>query len=234
MEYRTKEFTLPVSGALCIVREADANAEYLLTGDKRVAEAFPDYWAYLTRQIGDIHRPTTSQFLDLLEPDRISIAIEIFRVTMGDELKLSGECAGCGEPVNYVVDLGELDFIPLPEGVSGPDPTFEIELPRSRHRVIWGFRTGHQEIEELRMKGFNPSRSVFRAIRSIDGNMDFKLHDVMAWPLMDHRALRNDIASKMVGYDTRVRFTHGCGRGQVVNILSDPSFLMPGLAGGLT
>jgi len=231
IQYRTRDFILPASQQICEVREADGNAEQILWDNiNRIDRALPRYWAGLINHIGDIECPTPKQFQDLVEPDRIAISIEIFRATVpNDVLVLSGECPGCGEPDGYEVDLGALDNLPLPLGAEPPDPTFSITLPRSGQKVLWGYRTGHDEVEELRAKGFDPTRQTWKAIRTIDGSDKFHLRDILAWPIEDHRALRQHIAENMCGYDTRVRFTHDCGRARTVNLLSDPSFLMPGL-----
>lgn len=231
MDYLTKTITLPVSGLEAVIREADGNAERLLFArQQEMHKALPDYWAKLTVRLGTQEKVAASDVLNLLTPDQEFLAIEIYRLTIGDTLSLTGNCGSCGKSAGYEVDLSKLDRLPLPDGAVGPDPTFEVVLPRTGHRVVFGYLTGKQEQEELEIEGFDPGRMEFKAIRSIDGSTDVKFRLVQAWPLADHKALRAAMRDNRCGYDTRVRFTHSCGKAQVMNILLDPSFLLPGLA----
>lgn len=232
MEYFRKTITLPICGQEAVIREADANAEDLLWEHKeRLHKAYPQYWAYLTERLGDKTKVTAEDILQLLVPDQQYLALEIWRLTKGDRLELEGSCPHCGKPANYEVDLTGLDVLPLPEGSVPPDPLFDVVLPRSGHTVTLGYLTGKQELAELEIEGFNPTRMVFGAIRAIDGDSKVKLSDVRAWPLADHAAMRKAIKDNRCGLDTRVRFTHTCGRSVVMDLLTDPSFLLPGLPG---
>jgi hypothetical protein len=230
-KFLTKEITLPVSGLQAVVKESDANAEDLLwaKGLENLHKALPDYWAALTLRIGDNERVGREDILSLLLPDQQFVAIEIFRVSTPDDiLMLSGSLSGDGA-LSYAVNMGELDVIPLPDGAVGPDPTFIFKLPRTGHVVTYGYLTGRDELAELEIEGFNPTRMVFKAIRAIDGVPEVKLRDVKAWPLADHKALRADMKAKQCGYDTRVRFKDAGGKARVIDLLLDPSFLAPGL-----
>lgn len=231
MDYLTKAIALPVSGMEAVIREADGNAERLLFArQNEIHKALPDYWAKLTVRLGANEAVSAADVLSLRTPDQEFLAIEIYRLSMGDTLQLTGNCANCGRPAGYEVDVSKLDIIPLPDGAIAPDPTFEVTLPRSGHRVVFGYLTGKQEQEELEIEGFDPGRMEFKAIRSVDGSSDVKLRDVQKWPLADHRSLREAMRANRCGYDARVRFMHSCGKAQVMNILLDPSFLLPGLA----
>jgi hypothetical protein len=230
-EYRTLTVTPPVLQQEVVIRETNAYNEQLIFDDKsEQLDALVSYWASVVQSIGEIKKPVKKNFYDLTEPDRIFLGIEIFKLSISETLSLSGPCAACGDPANFVVDLNTLDLIPLPEGATPGDPTFSVTLPRTKNVVVFGYRTGHQEMAELKNEEFNPSRTAWKAIRSVNGDTDIKLSDIMRWPLADHVVLRKAIVDRQCGYDTRVRFRHKCGKSTVMNIISDPSFLAPGLA----
>jgi hypothetical protein len=229
-EYRKKAVILPVTEKEAIVRQADATIEDILwDGQDRIDEVLPDYLAACTLKLGDIEKPTRKDILDLPLPDKYFLSIEIYRVTMGDSLILRGACGYCDEPAGYEVRLDQLDIIPKPEDAEGPDPMFYVTLPETGNRVGFGYRTGHHEMEEGKRKGVNLTRGSLQAIRSVNGSTEFRVSEVKAWPLPDHEALRRAIREKECGYDPRVRFKHKCGKSEVMNLTSDPSFLMPGV-----
>jgi hypothetical protein len=230
----TRTIKLPVSGKEAVIRAADGYAEnILIRGMENLGRAYPQYWASLTEQLGDKIKPTTEDILKLYVPDQQFMAIENYRHTMGDIINLKTEDPKTGKPESFQVDLSKLDLKRLADGVDPDELEFEVILPATGYVVRWGLITGKQEQAELDIEGFDPTRMQFYAIRSVNGNKDVKLRDVMSWPLRDHKALRESIAAdeNRLGYDTRVRFKHKSGRESVVNILLNPSFLMPGLPG---
>lgn len=230
-EYRTIDVVLPVRGETVKIQETNAFSEQGMFKEGLTGiEGIVDYWVSSIKAIGENNSPTRKDFYDLTEPDRVFISIENFKVSISDTILLTGPCAGCGEPANFEVPLNSLDLIPIPDGATPPDPLFTVTLPRTKHVVIFGYRTGHQELEEMSNSEFNPSKTVWRAIRSVDGKTNVKLQEIMAWPMADHIALRREVLSKQCGYDTRVKFVHSCGRRLTMNLISDPSFLTPGLA----
>jgi hypothetical protein len=180
--------------------------------------------------LGDKDKIRAEDLLKLKNHDLDQIAIEIFRAgSIDDSLILRGRCPECKKSVNYAKDFDSLDFVPIPDGKTGPDPTWTFVTPRFKNEVVWGYLTGEQEAEQLDIPGFNPGRQVWKAIRSINGKTDFTLKDVLAWPIADHLALREEIQAKRCGYDTRIRLEHSCGNEVVMNLLTDPSFMMPGI-----
>jgi len=224
-QYLTKTVTLPVSGLEAVIREADSFAEELITeSNKGLAAALPDYWAYCTAKLGDKAPVTRDDVLALRTPDYKCLGIEIYRVTYGDTLILVND--DDPQESGYAVDLKELDFLAM---TAGPDPTFKFTLPRTGHQIVYGYKTAAQDLEELELPGFQPTRMSFRAIRSVNGSTDIKLEAVKQWPGFDHKALRADMRKNQCGYDTRVRFRNKQGKAQVVDLFADPSFLLPGL-----
>ncbi len=230
-DYVEREFTLQIAGIECVVREQDANWEqYLYDNVKRYDEVLPNYWAGLTVKLGDKDKVKAEHLLKLRGPDLDQIAVEIFRAgTLDDSLILTGKCPECGKRVNYAKDLWTLDFLPIPDGKKGPDPTFEFVTPRLKNEIVWGYLTGEQEFEEKKTPGFRPGKQVWKAIRSINGNTDIKLNDILSWPIADHEATRAEMWKKRCGYDTRIRLEHSCGNEVVMNLLTDPSFMFPGV-----
>jgi hypothetical protein len=234
MELITKPIPepLPISGYSAVVREIDGNAERLLwlKGTEDLGAALPDYWAYLTVKLGEVERPGRNDILALRAPDQEALPIGIYRCTVGDELVLTTPCARCGESANYTVDLSQLEMAPAQEGVTGPpDPTYEVVLPRTGHRVIWGFLTGHEERELMEVEGFDSTRRVWKSIRSINGKTGVKPAEVNNLPIMDIKTIRADMKARRCGYDPVVKFKHSCGYRMEVNLLMDPSFIAPGV-----
>ncbi|MEW6352379.1 MAG: hypothetical protein AB1646_25280 [Thermodesulfobacteriota bacterium] len=228
-QYLTKTVTLPVSGLEAEIREGDGYAERILYGNnKPMREVLPEFWAHLTARLGETQPVSRDDILGLTIPDQHVLAIEIYRLNYGDTLELAGTCDRCGEPAGYEVDLGKLPLMPLPADAVPPDPTFEVVLPRTGRRVKFGYVTGKDELENSSSGEFDTVRLNHRAIRTIDG-ATVSYEEVRRLPLADQKALRKGISSKVCGYDTTVRFVHQCGRRLVVDILTDPSFFMPGL-----
>ena len=229
-EYNTRESKLVVSALDIVVREADAKwRQYLYDNAKRYDEVLPNYWAGLTVSLGANEKVAAKDLLKLRSPDLDQIAIDIFRAgTKDDSLTLTGRCPDCNKRVNYVKDLSTLDFMPIPDGKTGPDPTFEFTTPRWRNDIVWGYLTGEQEFEEKKTPGLRPGKQVWKAIRSVNGNTDVKLRDVLAWPSADHEAILEEMWDKRCGYDTRIRLDH-CGDEVVMNLLTDPSFTLQGI-----
>jgi hypothetical protein len=228
--FLTRTITLPISGKEAVIREGDGYAERILYADNaKFHKKLPKYWAHLTLSLGGKAHPTDKDILDLLVPDQQVLAIEIHKFNYGSMLQLRGKCGSCGKPSNYEVDLDKLPLIPLPDGASGPDPTFEVRLPRSGKRVRFGYSNGHAEMEEADAVGFDPNRVDLSRIKEIDGVDHVSYEMVISLPLIDHRALREAIASKKCGYDMDVNFVHSCGASVSQNLITDPSFLMPGL-----
>lgn len=231
MEKLTRVITLPVSHYQATIREGDGYAEKILFAQEdNIHLAYPDFWALLTEELNG-KKPDRDAILSLVIPDQRALAIEIFKLSYGSTLKLTAKCSKCGLPANYKVDLNKLPIVPLPEGLLPPDPTIKIKLPRDKRTVTIGYITGHQEIEEADSPNFDPNRNDFKWVRSIEGKDKISYEDIVSLPLMDHKAIREVMSEMTCGYDTSVTFKHGCGKMMTQNILSDPSFLMPGFAG---
>lgn len=231
MEKLTRVITLPVSQYQATIREGDGYAEKMLFAQEdKLHLAYPDFWAMLTLELNG-KKPDRDDILRLVLPDQRTLAIDIFKLSYGNMLKLTAKCGKCGKPANYDVDLNKLPFKSLPEGLAPPDPVRKLKLPRDKRIVTLGYITGAQEIEEADSEDFDPNRNDFKWIRHIEGKDKVSYEDVVALPLMDHKAIREVIAEMACGYDTMVNFKHSCGRINTQNVLTDPSFLMPGFAG---
>ncbi len=231
MEKLTRVITLPVSQYQATIREGDGYAEKILFAQEdRIHLAFPDFWAMLTTELNG-KKPTSEDMLDLAVQDQRVLAIEIYKLSYGNMLKLTAKCSNCGKPANYPVDLNKLSFTPLPEGLNPPNPTKKIKLPRTKLNITLAYITGRQEIEEADSPNFDPSRNDFKWVRAIEGKDKVSYEDVIALPLMDHKVIREAVAEMNCGYDTTVAFKHGCGKIMTQNVLADPSFLMPGFTG---
>jgi hypothetical protein len=231
MKFAEKTVTLPVSGKTALIREGDGYAEELLfRHEEKLHQALPDYWAYLTLKLGDKEKPDRDDILDLFVPDQRLLAIEIHRLSYGDELELESPCPFCGRAAALSVPLDKLEFTPLPEGLEPGDPTWSVKLPRSGKTVTLGFIRGREDLEDAET-GFNPNRFDFKAVRAIAGEERVRYEAIRSLPLMDKKVLRREIAKMRVGYDTTVNVTcpaQGCGKRYTVNVLTDPGFLFAG------
>jgi hypothetical protein len=232
MKKLTKDIVLPISKLGASIKEGDGwNEKILFSQREKIHLALPDYWASLTTKLGEKVKPSGDDILDLTLPDQHTLAIEIFKLSYGNILELRWVCAGCSKKAKYTIDLDTLDFIPPPPDAAPPDPTFEVFLPRSKRRVRIGYVTGRKEREELDAESFDPNRADLRSIRSIEDVTTVSYEDVLNLPLMDHRVLREKVKEIECGYVTDVSFKHSCGNERTVNILLDPSFLVPGFGG---
>lgn len=230
MDYITREEKLVVSGLDIVVREQDGNAEDILfQAGKDIHKALPQYWASLTVSLGDNEKVRKEHLVKLRSHDLDQIAIAIYRAgSPDDSITLTGACPGCRKPINVTQDMDNLDFMPIPDGKKGPDPIFEL-VTRRGNEIVWGYITGEEEFAQFSQKGFDASRRVWKAIRSINGKTDISLRDVLALPIACHHDIRQHMQEKRCGYDTRIAFEHTCGYEGVANLLTDPSFLLPGI-----
>lgn len=225
----TREITLPASGKVARIREGDGHADRILFENRAgLHEALPSYLAYLVTEL-DGNPVERDDILGLLVPDRRFLQIECSRLNYGDELKLRDACMSCGEVHDWEVNLAELDVIALPDGVAPGDPTREVTLKRSGHRVTFGFLTARDAMHNDGAEKFDPIRIAHQAIRSMDGAERPSYEKVKALPLADHAQLREAMANFSVGYDTSVTFTcPNAGKKVTKDIAQDSGFLLRG------
>lgn len=229
MKKLEKDITLPVSGYSAKIQEGDGYAERILYSKQdAIVEALPAYWAYLTLELNG-NKPDKSDILALTIPDQNYLAIEIWKLSYGDELELSGNCPNCGVTLDAVVDLSELELIPLPDKAEQPNPTWEIKLPRSGKKAVIGYVTGEQDLEDAQSEVFDPNRLDFKAVKSLSGK-DVSYEDIASLPLMDHKTIRKAIKANRCGYDTDITYKcKSCKKSATINLLADPAFFFAGL-----
>jgi len=228
MDLQTKSIVLPISNSVCIIQEADGFADKILFSKKfNLHKTYPDYWAYCTKTI-DGKKPTAQDIKRLLIPDQQYLAIEIYKLSYGDEMELKTACTACGKPIGVTVNLAELEIRPLPEGANPPDPSYEVKLPRTKRKVTFGYITYEKDMDDVD-SDYNPTRTVFKFIRSIDGQPPV-YEEVQKLPVRDLKYLREAMLTKATGYKTTVdvKCSH-CDKEIEVNILVDVSFLFGGL-----
>lgn len=228
-DYLTETVTLPVSAHQAVIREADGHAERLLySRGNAVDKALPGYVARLTVELNG-KRPSEEDILNLAVPDFHFLLIRIQQLSYAEPVVLQQECPNCRASASYAVPLDKLDMLPLPEGGEPADPTWEVELPRSKRRVTWGYPTARDELNRTD-EGIDPTSIELRHIRQIDG-AEATEAAVMALSRGDVKWLRREITAQRCGYDNWIRFTHECGYQMELNLLIDPGFLWAGLAG---
>lgn len=236
MQRETREIELFVSKKRAVIRETDGDTDDILVQPgKRMHEMIPEYLAAVTVSIGDKTPVTPDDILDLLVPDQEFLAIEIAKLTNDDEpIIVRDECDDCpDDPVGIGVDLAELHLRQLPEGAEGPDPVFEIFLPRSNQLAAYGYLTGRQEMALLRnlVNGqIDASRSMYDRLRSLGGvaKPELKLRHVRELRGRDRSVLREAMDNYPCGYDGRVSWRCArCGKIKVINLLSHMGFFFP-------
>jgi hypothetical protein len=228
MQLSEKTIVLPISNYVAAIREADGYADRLLFSKRNnFTKAYPEYWAHCCKEL-DGKKPTAADILNLLLPDQNFLSIEIFKLSYGDNLDLETVCLGCGKEIGVTVDLSKLVLRPLPDNATPPNPEWEFKLPKSGKKVKYGYTTLSQEFEDANAV-FNPTRDLFKHIRSIDGKPPIYT-DLEKIQSSDLKALRKTMLKKATGYDSMVDVTcvH-CSKEVQVNILLDPGFLFGGI-----
>lgn len=230
MERLQKALEFPACKKQARIMESDGEAERIISLNlDDLIHAYPRFWAHLTLEI-DGKKPTTDDILDLAVPDQRFLAIEIWRLGYGDILTLCSRCDKCGLPLDFNVPLDKLPLLPLPSDCSPPDPTWSVKLPRDGATVVMGYMNGRQELEESEAGTLDLNRIDFKSIRSFGGKNDFSYETIKSLVGRDHKAIRQAAKQHQCGYDTNIKAkcTH-CQKAQVVDLMSDPTFVFPGL-----
>lgn len=225
---------LPVSGLELATKKPDGEAEQLLsTNLNRMQEVLPDYWIRCVVSLGDYGKPNRKQLLDLTVQDQKVTAVEISRCAYPKGImKLGGLCPHCGRPLRMDAKLDDMDddFRGLPDDLDQTNPEWHVEVEEINAIVTLGYITGHDELALRKKKGLLPT--LHRHIKAVDGNADVPFSTVAAWDSDVHRQLRESIQEHDCGYNTMIYFIHdACDKAVNYDLLTDPSFLMPGLSG---
>jgi len=227
---------LPISHKEVVIQEGDGYLDrILLKKNKRVFEVMPEYLAAHVVSIDGRGEIKEKDILDLLVPDQEWLAVELYKLKYDQIMELTFGCPHCGHvDTDKGLDLGKLEVIPVPEGAVGPDPTFEVVLPRSGKKARIGFLDGHKErflmeLEASTGGDIDLNQADFKALRELDGVSVFSYEDVAMLPPKDHAVIRRARKKLICGYDTNVIVEcDSCGRKTVINILTHRDFLLPG------
>jgi len=233
MQREKKTVTLPVSKKEVEIQEGDGYTERaLLKKNKRVYETIPFYIAASVLSLDGKEKVEAKDIQELLVPDIEALLIEIYKLNHGSELWFEHQCQVCGKTSDVMVDLEELGFRELPEGIEGPDPTLDLTLPRSKKKAVIGCLKGKQETTLLDMQfagHLDLNQADFQCLRSLDGDPNFSYEDVIKLPLADHKAIRRTRRNLISGYDVDVEITcPKCDSKDQVNILMQRDFLFSG------
>ena len=231
-ERDTREITLPISGKRIVIKEGDGySTRALLKKNKRIFESIYDYLASMCVSIDDKPGVRTQDILKLLAPDQEYLSIEIYKLCYGDIFDFDFTCPACGETKPQEVPLDKLEFIPLKEGLTGPDPVITIDLPRSKKKAIVGILTGEKELELLEQAattGVDLNQGDFKALRALGGEINFSYEDVVRLKLIDHKAIRKARQQLICGFDPTVNVVcPECEEKFQINVLMHRDFLLP-------
>lgn len=237
MAIATRTKILPVSGLELTTKKPDGVAEDLLaTNLNRMQEVLPDYWMRCIVSLGEYGKPNRKQLLDLTVQDQRVTAVEIGRCAYPKgKMKLGGLCPNCGYPLSVDANLDDMDedYRDFPEDIERDNPEWLVEVEEIGSVVTLGYITGHDELLLRKKKGF--MHTLHRHIKAIDGDTNVRYSTVVAWESDVHRLLRESIQDHDCGYNTMTHFVHDeCGKAVNYDLLTDPSFLMPGLPGRTT
>jgi len=236
-EIERREVTLPISGDVAVVHEADGYAIKALLR-KRMSESMYDYLAALTDSIGAKEKIGRSDILDLLLPDQEFLAIEQYKLNYyklhnGENFLFTHICPFCGSDSQQSLPLNTLEARPIPkESTGAPDPLVRVTLPRSNMVAEIGMLTGRKELEINRQEESTGAVDLnlvhFHALRSLDGKKDFSYEDVIHLLAADHAAISGARRKLTCGYNTVVAVPcPECGRKTNTNILQHPHFFAP-------
>jgi hypothetical protein len=231
-EREIREITLPISGKKLVIREGDGYSfRALIKRNKRIFESIYDYLASMVVSIDGREGIRKDDILKLLLPDQEYLSIEIYRLCYGDIFDFDFSCPSCSKNSHQEFPLDKLDFTPLGEGLSGPDPVITIMLPRKKISVIVGMLTGEKELELLQQAattGADLNQGDFKSLRAMDGEIDFSYEDVIKLKLADHKEIRKARNRLICGYDaTAIVTCPECEEQTTINILLHRDFLFP-------
>lgn len=228
----TRDIALPISGKKIVIREGDGySTRALLKKNKRIYDSVFDYLASMVVTIDDRPNISRSDVLKLLTPDQEFLSIEAYRLNYGDDFEFEFSCPSCDAESDQIVNLTKLTFIELSKELTGPDPIINITLPKSKKTAVVGMLTGEKELDLLMLAattGPDINQASFKALRALDGEIDFSFEDVIVLPLADHKAIRKARKKLICGYDTNISVTcPKCEESFVMNILVHRDFLLP-------
>ena len=230
----TRTKILPVSGLELTTRKPDGQAEELLsTNLNRMQEVLPDYWIHCIISLGQGGKPNRLQILDLTVQDQRVMAVEIGRCAYPKGvMKLGGMCPHCGRPLRMDAQLDDMDedYRELPDDLDPENLEWQVEVEEINAVITLGYITGHDELALRKKKGL--LHSLHRHIKVVNGDANVRFSTVVSWDSDVHRILRESVQHHDCGYNTMTYLIHDeCGKAIAYDMLTDPSFLMPGLPG---
>jgi hypothetical protein len=228
----TKEITLPISRKVVVIKEGNGYSfRALIKRNKRIFESIYDYLASMVVSIDGRVNVGKDDVLKLLLPDVEFLSIEVYKLCYGDIFDFDFTCPSCGKTNGQEFPLDKLEFVPLADGLSGPDPIISIKLPRAKVPAIVGMLTAEKELELLQQAattGTDLNQGDFKSLRALDGDITFSFEDVIRLKLADHKAIRKARNKLIAGYDpTAIITCPDCEEQTALNVLLHKDFLFP-------
>jgi hypothetical protein len=232
MDGLTKDLVLPLSGYSVTLVEGDGYSTKIARSKRNYYDKTVAFMTHLITKFNDKPKALKEDIMGLRIPDFEFMSLELYDLNYG-HFNFTNFCEKCKKDAKGSIDLTTLPFIPLPEGASGPDPLFELVLPRSKKKVKLGYLTLEQE--KLIFDSFNATgvsdaiQGEFQAIRLMEGADPVTYEDVLKLKLQDHAAIQRKREEMACGYDTIINNTCDfCGNVITFNILLHRDFLFPG------
>lgn len=219
-------FQLP-SGIEAEIKEMTGAEEDILTNQRQVrtGNAVNLVLRNCLVRLGEKESPSVQDVLDLLSGDRLTLLVEIRRLSLGDDVALSLVCPSpaCRTTNLFSVDLSELETKPY-----GDQREFTFALPGSKKTVVYGLMDGHMEKRLATLKEPTMASAMTMRISEIAGQKPTKklMNDMS---LRDRNALRNAMQEVDGGVDTLIEIScDGCGQPLRTRLESEANFLFPG------
>lgn len=217
------------SGMEAEIREMTGAEEEILTNNRliRNGSAINQVLKNCLVRLGEKAETNMQDVLDLLSGDRLTLLVELRKVSLGSLVDLELTCpeANCRERTAFTVDLDSLETKSYTN-----EREFSFSLPGSRRPVRFKHLDGNMEKRLAALKEPSISSAMTMRIIDIDGKPPSK--KVMTeMSLRDRSALRQEMDRVNAGIDTTITGEcAACGHRLRTRLESESAFLFPGAA----
>ena len=217
------------SGIEAEIREMTGAEEELLTNQRliRNGTAINQVLKNCLIRLGENSQPSMQDVLAMLSGDRLTLLVELRKVSLGNEVDLELVCSNavCRETNTFTVDLETLET-----KAYTPEREFSFTLPGSKRLVRFQHMDGHMEKRLAALKEPSISSAMTMRIVDIDGKPPSK--KIMAeMSLRDRSALRQEMDRVNAGVETTITTEcAACGQRLRTRLETESAFLFPGAA----
>lgn len=217
------------SGNEAEIREMTGFEEEILTNQRliRNGTAINQVLKNCLVRLGENGQPTMKDVLDMLSGDRLTLLVELRKVSLGNEVDLELTCPDttCRETTAVTLDLETLSTQAYTD-----EREFSFMLPGSKRQVRFKHLDGNMEKRLAALK--EPSISSAMTMRIIEiGGVPPSKKLMAEMSLRDRTALRQAMERVNAGVDTTIiSECAACGHRLRTRLESEAAFLFPGAA----